>query len=251
MHADPGSANRHDADLLVGTVPEGFPDRRAVRKRGRVEARHVAGEIEVLLGPFANDGQIGAEALRHDVIGISDEDGSIAYAWIAVDVLDHLRVVIRRQCRLFVTTIRHGKPANEVRQPRIRRSLLLGILMEVVIDLPGLVADPQVVRFLADQVVEHHEVRHHDLVHAPPGLEAMKVVLGGLSLEMTGLVGEVLAHRMDPLAPRGQHRGDRVLRQPIDFEIRMEPAELVGNRDVSLGVSQPDRRGDIEGTLFP
>ena len=166
-------------------------------------------------------------------------------------MLDHLRVVIRGQCRLPVTAIGHREPADEVGQPGIGRSLLLGILMKVVIDFPCLVTDPQVVRFLADQVVEHHEVRHHDLVHAPPGLEAMKVVLGGLSLEMTGLVGEVLAHRMDPLAPRGQHRSDRVLRQPIDFEIRMEPAELVGNRDVALGVPQPDRRGDIEGTLFP
>ena len=78
----------------------------------------------------------------------------------------------------------------------------------------------------------------------------MEVVLGGLTLEMTGFVGEVLAHRMDPLAACGQHRGHRMLRQPIDFETRMQPAQLVGNGHVALGVPQPDRRGDEEGALF-
>ncbi len=64
--------------------------------------------------------------------------------------------------------------------------------MQVVVELPGLVADPEVVVLVADEVVEDHEVREQDLVHPPDGLEAVQVVLGGLALHVTGLVGQVM-----------------------------------------------------------
>src|SRR5947207_2708663 len=47
MPADPRAADGHDADLLVVAVAQCL----AVAERGRVEARHVAGEVVVLLGP--------------------------------------------------------------------------------------------------------------------------------------------------------------------------------------------------------
>ena len=50
--------------------------------------------------------------------------------------------------------------------------------MQVVVDLPRLVADPQVVARSAHHVVEDHEVRGEDLVHVPPGAEHRKGVLG-------------------------------------------------------------------------
>ena len=45
---------------------------------------------------------------------------------------------------------------------------------------------------------------------------------------------------------RLEHRRDRVLGQPVDLEVGMELAQLVGDRDVALGVAEPDRRGDVE-----
>ena len=63
------------------------------------------------------------------------------------------------------------------------------------------------------------------------------------------LVGQVLARRMDALALALQNLGHGVLGQPVDLEVRVELAELAGDRDVSLRVSQADRRGDVERAL--
>ena len=51
---------------------------------------------------------------------------------------------------------------------------------------------------------------------------------------------------MDPLAARLEHRRHGVLRQPVDLEVGMELAQLVGDRRVALRVAEPDRRGDVE-----
>ncbi len=118
--------------------------------------------------------------------------------------------------------------------------------MQVVVELPRLVPDPQVVLLRRDQVMEEHEVRQQDLVHPPPCLEAVQVVLGGLGLDMARLVGKPRARRVDPLAARLEHGGHRMLRQPVDLEVGVELAQLVGDRGVALGVAEPDRRGDVE-----
>ena len=39
---------------------------------------------------------------------------------------------------------------------------------------------------------------------------------------------------------------DRVLGEPVDLEVRMELPQLVGDRDVALGVAEADRRGDVQ-----
>ena len=57
------------------------------------------------------------------------------------------------------------------------------------------------------------------------------------------------ARRMDALAAGAQHRRDRVLRQPVDLEIGMQPAQLVGDRHVAARMAEPDRRGDVERAL--
>ena len=48
---DPGAADADQADPLVRPVAEPAPQRRPVGQLGRVEAGHVPGEVEVLLGP--------------------------------------------------------------------------------------------------------------------------------------------------------------------------------------------------------
>ena len=114
--------------------------------------------------------------------------------------------------------------------------------MQVVVELPRLVSDPEVVLLLADEVVEDHEVGEQDLIHSPDRLEAVQVVLGRLALDVVRLVREKGARRMDPLAARLEHRRDRVLREPVDLEVGMELAQLVGDRGVALCVPEPDRR---------
>ena len=38
--------------------------------------------------------------------------------------------------------------------------------MQVVVQLPGLITDPQVVRLITDQIMKDHEIRQQDLIHA-------------------------------------------------------------------------------------
>src|SRR6185295_18329103 len=52
---------------------------------------------------------------------------------------------------------------------------------------------------------------------------------------------------MDALALPFEHPGNRILGEPIDLEVWLEPPQLTGDRDVTLGVAEPDRRGDVEG----
>src|SRR5262245_63578852 len=52
---------------------------------------------------------------------------------------------------------------------------------------------------------------------------------------------------MDPLALALEHPGDRILCEPVDLQIRLEPAQLSGDRDVALRVAEPDRGGHVEG----
>jgi hypothetical protein len=54
VRPDTGAAGRDDADLLVGPVAELGPERFAVSDLAGVPARHVAGELEVLLGPITD-----------------------------------------------------------------------------------------------------------------------------------------------------------------------------------------------------
>jgi hypothetical protein len=97
-------------------------------------------------------------------------------------VLDHLGVVVSGQHRLALAEGGHRQPAHEVRHPDEGGALQRRILEQVVVDLPGLVADPDVVVLLLDQVVEDHEVGEQDLVHPPPGLEDVQAVAGRLLL---------------------------------------------------------------------
>ena len=48
---------------------------------------------------------------------------------------------------------------------------------------------------------------------------------------------------------RLEHCRDGMLRQPVDLEVGMELAQLVGDRSVALRVAESDRRGDIERAL--
>ena len=74
--------------------------------------------------------------------------------------------------------------------------------MQEVVDVPGLVADHQVVVLRLDHVGEHHEVVDQDLVHPPDRLERVQVVLAALALDVRRLVEQRRRRRVDPLAVR-------------------------------------------------
>ena len=233
----------------AGAISELGSQPLAVRELGRVEAGHVAGEVVVLLGPVADPRQPGAEEVRDDVVCVADEDRPVADARVACDVLDHLGVVVGRQERLVLAAVGHRQPADEVGQPHVGRGLQLGVLVQVVVELPRLVPDPEVVRVVADDVVEDHEVREQDLVHPPQRLEAVEVVLRRLALDVVRLVREQRAGGVDPLSARLERRGDRMLREPVDLEVGVQPAQLVCDRHVALRMAEPDRRRDEERAL--
>ena len=203
----------------------------------------------MLLGPVADQRQVGTESVGDDVVCVADVERAVANAREARDVLDHLCVVVGRQERFALGAVLHRQPADEVGQPDVGGPLLLGVLVQVVVELPGLVADPEVVLVVADDVVEDHEVREQDLVHAADRLEAVQVVLGALALDVARLVREVSARGMDALPACLQHRGHRMLSEPVDLEVGMELAQLFRDRGIALRVAEPDRRGDVERAL--
>jgi hypothetical protein len=56
-----------------------------------------------------------------------------------------------------------------------------------------------------------------------------------------GLGRQLLAERMEALPTSLEHRCDRVLGKPVDLEVRVELAQLVGDGHVTLGMSETDR----------
>ena len=164
-------------------------------------------------------------------------------------MLDHLRVVVGSEKGFAPSAVGHGQPADKIREPDVGGAFLLRVLVQVVVQLPGLIPDPQVVGLVVHHVMEEHVVRDEDLVHATPGLETVQVMLGRLALDVARLVRQMHAGRVDAFAAGLEHFGDGVLGQPVDLEVGPQAAQLVGNRHIALGVAQPDRRRDVERTL--
>ena len=232
-----------------GRVAELGAQRGGVRGRARVRAERVAGEVEVLLDPGPDLRQALAEVVGDDIGGTADEQRAVAHAREAVDVLDHLRVVVGGQAGLVGAALGHRQPADEVGEEAVGGGLELRVLVQVVVELPRLVADPEVVGLLGRDVVEEHEVGEQDLVHAPPRLEGVELVLARLGGDVARLVGEQRARRVDPLAAALEHARDRILGEPVDLELRLERAQLARDRDVAPGMAEPDRRGHVERAL--
>ena len=94
-------------------------------------------------------------------------------------LLDRVGVVIRAQLGFAWVPGVGGQEPDHVGHEDVRRDLPLRVLVQEVIDLPALVAHPQVVAGVPDNVVEQQVVRAEDLVHAPEGVEGGQVVVRG------------------------------------------------------------------------
>ena len=189
-----------------GRVAQLGAQRVAVGELGGVEAGDVAGEVVVLLGPVADRREAGAERVGDDVVGLADEDRPVADARVARDVLDHLGVVVGGEERLVLAAVGHRQPADEVGEPRVRGAS----------SAPGSRAGssraPRPRRRSTGRSGSSRttswktmKLASEDLVHPPPRLEAVQVVLGRLGLDVRRLVGELGAGRMDALAARLEH----------------------------------------------
>ena len=203
-------------------------------------------------------GSPGPSAPCHDVLRVADEDRAVAQAREAGDVLDHLGVVVRGQRRLVLAAVRHRQPADEVGQPHERRPLEPRVLVQEVVEVPGLVADPGVVLPLGHQVVEDVEVVDQDLVHPADRLEGVQVVLPRLGLDVPGLVREPRRRGMHPLPRCLEELGDRRLREPVDLDVghaaraarRRSPGRAGRGpaRSATTGTA-PDGRGGAGGAV--
>ena len=152
---------------------------------------------------------------------------------MTLDVADHLGVVVGRQKGLALAAVRHRHEADEVGEPRQLGFLQFGVLVPVLVDVPGFVGDHQVVAALVDGILEDHEVGDQHLVHAAQRLEAVQVVLAQFELDVPRLAGQQRAQRMDAFAAGRQQARHRVLRQPVDLEVRMELAQLARDGDIA------------------
>ena len=198
------------------------------------------------LRPLPNLRQVRSECSRRHIARPADENGAITQPRVALDVLDHFRVVVGRQLDVVLAQSRHRQPADEVGQPDVSRLLQLRVLVQVVVHLPCFVADPEVVITLPHSVEKDHEVGKKDFVHSTPRLEDVETMRTRLELDVPRLACQVAAGRVNRLAMRLEHSRDRILCEPLDLKVRNAMTKLAGNGHVSTGVAKADRRGHEE-----
>ena len=59
---------------------------------------------------------------------------------------------------------------------------------------------------------------------------------------MTHLAREARTGGMDPFPVRLEDPGDRILGEPVDLEVRVQPAQFPRDRDVASRVTESDWR---------
>ena len=123
------------------------------------------------------------------------------------------------------------------------------MLVPVVVDVPGLVGDHEIVAALLDGILEDHEIGDQHLVHAADGLEGVEIVLARLQLDVPRLAGQPRAERMDALAVGLEQARHGVLRQPVDLQVGMQLAQFPRDGDVAAPVPEADGRREIERLL--
>src|SRR5690242_15456407 len=115
------------------------------------------------------------------------------------------------------------------------------MLMPVVVDIPGLVRNDEIVAALIDGVLKDHKVGDQHLVHAANSLEGVQIVLARLKFDVPRLAGEPRTYGMDALASGLEQPSDRILREPVHLEVRMELAQLARNGKIAARVAKTDR----------
>ena len=80
-------------------------------------ADDIACEIEMPGHPIAHGRQISSKRARNNVLGLADENRAIANTGMALDMLDHLGVVVGGKEGLMLSARSHRQESDEVGEP--------------------------------------------------------------------------------------------------------------------------------------
>ena len=70
----------------------------------------------------------------------------------------------------------------------------------------------------------------------------MEFVIAGFQFDMLELAGEPCAERVHAFAARREQPGHRILREPVDMEVRPQFPQFPSDGDVSARMPQADGR---------
>ena len=147
-----------------------------------------------------------------------------------------------RRNSVDVRVVAHRQHADEVGEERVGRPLELGVLVQEVVEVPALVADPEVVALALDHVGEGHEVGRHDLVHVPERVEGVELVVARPSprsaRSRSGGAGVAGCSR-SPQASTTRSAGSAARKSTVTSG--MERPQPPGDGDVALDVAEADR----------
>ena len=157
--------------LLVLAVAQLGAQLCQLAQRGGIEATHIAGEVEVALGPVAD--RPAARARRSATMSSGlPTNRARSRTRVLGDVVDHVGVVVGWS-ESFPAVSRHPSVGSRRSRSATRMERASRVGSRVGSSrAPMLVPDPQVIALLAHDVVEEHEVGSEDLVHAAQGVEA-------------------------------------------------------------------------------
>ena len=189
--------------------------------------------------------QARAERVRHHVVGVADEQRPVAQAGEPRPLGQHLGVVVGGERGLPVPAVGHRQPARRSRSarrtgPACARGSRAGS------------SPPPRPRRRSRRRTARRRPGRRRRGSSRPGSRpsrrspwnACRSCSPATLSQWAGLAGQPGRGRMHPLAAPVQHRGDRVLGQPVDLQVRAQPAQLVGDGQVAPGVAEPDRRGE-------
>src|SRR5215510_4227334 len=237
----PRSPHRGEDDALVGAVAQLRAQGGTVGEGPRIEVKGVAGEAEVLPRPLPHVREVGAELAIEHVLLVSHHDGQVAHVGMEAEMVDVLRVLLPTTDELGRRAVLpHGEHADEVGEEGVARPLEIRILVEEVVEVPALVADPEIVALALHHVGEGHEVRCEDLVHVPQRIEGVELMIGRPALEVLALVLEEARRRVQPLPPMPDDAVGGVRGEEVDDDLGMPLPEPPGDGEIALDVPEPD-----------
>src|SRR5215467_12086030 len=243
----PRSPHRGEDDALVGAVAQLRAQGGAVGEGPRVEVEGVPGEAEVLPRPLPHVREVGAELAIEHVLLVAHQEGQVAHVGMEAKVVDVLRVLLPTADELGRRAVLpHGEHADEVGEEGVGCPLEIRILVEEVVEIPALVADPEIVALALHHVGEGHEVRREDLVHVPQRVEGVELVIGRPALEVLALVLEEARSGMQPFPPVADDAVGGVGGEEVDDDLGMPLAEPPGDGEIALDVPEPDRAREPE-----
>ena len=245
--ADARAADGDDAHPLVRAVAELGSQRAAVAELRRVEAGDVAGEAEVLLGPLADRRQPRPERVGDDVVGVADEDRPVAHARDSGRSARSSRRCSRRSGAPRARRRRASAASRRSRSATRRRPT----------SAPGSRAGssraPTPRRRSTGRTARSRTTSWKTMKFASrissirrSAWKQCRSCPADSDCDVRGLARQLRARRVDALAARLEHGCHRMLGQPVDLEVRVQPAQLVGDRDIAPGVAKSDRRGDVQ-----